>query len=401
MKILMVHNYYNSALPSGEKTVFEAEKALLESHGHEVQLFTRNSDEILTKGIWGKLLGGMATPWNPWMVSAIRRKIRSFNPDVVHVHNTFPLISPAIFYAIGHKAARVLTLHNYRLFCSAGIPMRNGKVCTECIDQRSVLPALKYGCYRNSRAATFPVAVSIWLHRLIGTWTNQVEIFISLTEFQKERLVAAGLPMEKVMVKPNFFSANPVPLPWSKRDAYVVFVGRLSSEKGVETLVRAWELIGKSAPELRVIGDGPLRSKLESKATGLPIRFMGQLSSEQTLNQVGNAKLIVLPSECFEGFPLVLGEAFALGTPAAVSNIGPLPSIVDDGKNGVIFEPANAESLAHTIKKAWETSGLLERLGDEARNAFEKKYSKESNYSMLIQIYERAIAKSKSAGDRE
>ena len=401
MKILMVHNFYNSSLPSGEKAVFEAEKVLLESHGHEVELFTRNNDELLAKGIFGKLEGAMATPWNPWMAAAIRGKVNAFNPDVVHVHNTFPLISPSIFHAIGRRAARVLTLHNYRLYCPAAIPMRNGKVCTECMDQRSVLAALKYGCYRNSRLATFPLALSVGLHRRIGTWKNQVEVFIALTDFQKDRMVAAGLPADKVLVKPNFFYGQASPLSWSEREPYVIFVGRLASEKGVETLVRAWEIWGSEAPELRVVGDGPLRSKLEKAAKKMPIRFFGQLSPEQVQAQVAKAKLLVVPSEWFEGHPLVLGEAFALGTPAAVSNIVPLPSIVDYGKNGVIFEPANAETLANTVKTAWGTSGLLERLGSEARKAYENKYSKESNYSLLMQIYEQAIAKSKLPGGGE
>jgi len=343
----------------------------------------------------------MATPWNPWMAAAIRGKVNAFNPDVVHVHNTFPLISPSIFHAIGRRAARVLTLHNYRLYCPAAIPMRNGKVCTECMDQRSVLAALKYGCYRNSRLATFPLALSVGLHRRIGTWKNQVEVFIALTDFQKDRMVAAGLPADKVLVKPNFFYGQASPLSWSEREPYVIFVGRLASEKGVETLVRAWEIWGSEAPELRVVGDGPLRSKLEKAAKKMPIRFFGQLSPEQVQAQVAKAKLLVVPSEWFEGHPLVLGEAFALGTPAAVSNIGPLPSIVDYGKNGVIFEPANAETLANTVKTAWGTSGLLERLGSEARKAYENKYSKESNYSLLMQIYEQAIAKSKLPGGGE
>ncbi len=397
----MVHNYYNSSLPSGEKVVFEAEKALLESHGHEVEVFTRNSVEILAKGIWGKLKGAMATPWNPWMAAAIRRKVNAFKPDLVHVHNTFPLISPSIFHAIGHKAARVLTLHNYRLFCPAAIPMREGKVCTECLDQHSSWPSVKYGCYRDSRLATLPLALNVELHRWLGTWTKQVDAFIALTEFQKEKMIAAGLPADKVEVKPNFFSGNPAPQPWSKREPYVVFVGRLASEKGVETLIRAWQIWGSEAPELRIVGDGPLKEKLEMSAKKLPIRFLGQLSSELAQAQMAKAKLLVLPSEWFEGFPLVLGEAFAFGTPAAVSNIGPLPSIVNYGKNGVVFEPANAESLAHTVKTAWETTGLLERLGGEARNAFENKYSKESNYSMLTQIYEGAISKSKLLGGRK
>ncbi len=391
----MVHNYYNSSLPSGEKGVFESEKILLESHGHEVELFIRNNDEILAKGLWGKLKAAFSTPWNFWMASAVRRRIDAFKPDVVHVHNTFPLISPSIFYAIGRKAARVLTLHNYRLFCSAGIPMRNGKVCTECLDQRSSWPSVKYGCYRNSRLATVPVALNITLHRGLGTWIKQVDSFIALTEFQKEKMVEAGLPEDKVKVKPNFYSGNPSPLPWTKREDYVVFVGRLNAEKGVETLVRAWELWGKEAPELRIVGQGYLEEKLKLQARSLPVRFLGQLSAEQAQGQIAKAKLLVLPSEWFEGFPMVLAEAFAFGTPAAVSNIGSLPSIIKPKQNGVIFEPANPKSLMSEVQSAWETPGLLEEMGRGARESFEKHYNQESNYSELMKIYEQAVAKNR------
>jgi hypothetical protein len=168
VKVLLVHNFYGSAAPSGENQVFEAEKALLQAHGHEVEEFARRSDEIRSQGVWGVARGALATPWNPWMTKAIKRAVTHFRPDVVHVHNTFPLISPGIFHAIGQRAARVLTLHNYRLFCPAAIPMRAGRVCTDCLDICSPLPALQYGCYRGSRLATLPLALSVAMHRAVG-----------------------------------------------------------------------------------------------------------------------------------------------------------------------------------------------------------------------------------------
>ncbi|MBK9198592.1 MAG: glycosyltransferase [Betaproteobacteria bacterium] len=184
---------------------------MLQSRGHEVAEFTRHSDEIRGPGVWGSIKGAAATPWNPWSARAIRQAVARFLPDVVHVHNTFPLISPAIFHALaGTGVARVLTLHNYRLFCPAAIPMRAGKVCTDCLDRRSVLPALQHGCYRNSRLATVPLALNVALHRAAGTWAHQVDAFIALTEFQRQRVVDAGLPASRVFVKPNFYPGNPV-----------------------------------------------------------------------------------------------------------------------------------------------------------------------------------------------
>ena len=240
MKILLAHNYYGSAAPSGENQVFEAERDLLRQRGNEVDEFVRHSDEIRGKGAYGVLAGALSVPWNPWSVAAMRRKLDSFSPDVVHTHNTFPLISPGIFHAIGNRAARVLTLHNYRLFCPAAIPMRDGKVCTEFIDRRSSAPPMRHGCYRNSRLATMPLAFSVWLRRILGTWTKHVDAFIALTEFQRERMIEAGLPADLVHVKPNFYPGNPSTVAWTDRRSSVVFAGRLTEEKGVLALVNAW-----------------------------------------------------------------------------------------------------------------------------------------------------------------
>lgn len=403
MKVLLVHNFYGSAAPSGENQVFEAERELLLSRGHEVETFIRHSDEIRDKGALGKITGALATPWNSWMFRDMRQVVRKFKPDVVHAHNTFPLISPAIFHAIGTQVARVLTLHNYRLFCPAAIPMRAGRVCTECLDQHTVWPGLRHGCYRNSRLATVPLAANVALHRCLGTWGNQVDAFIALSEFQRDRMIAAGLPVGRVHVKPNFYPGAPAVVPWAERRPCVVFAGRLTAEKGVEALVRAWLLWGEQAPELCIVGDGALRGELERLAATQPqvtIRFLGQVAGEVAQTEIAHARLLVLPSECFEGFPMVVREAFAFGTPAAVSNIGPLPSIVKHGVSGVVFTPADPGSLMGQVRAAWETPSLLERLGHGARAEFESKYTREKNYDMLMAIYRQAIstARGKAGG---
>ena len=392
MKILLAHNYYGSAAPSGENQVFDAERALLRSRGHVIDEYVRHSDEIRNWGMAGAICGALATPWNPWSARAARVRTRKFVPDVVHVHNTFPLLSPSIFHAVGKHAARVLTLHNYRLFCPAAIPMREGSVCTECLDRRSVLPALKHGCYRGSRLATVPLAANVALHRWLGTWRHHVDAFIALSEFQKERMVEAGLPVGQVHVKPNFFEGNPQPVPWVLRDNVVVFAGRLSEEKGVEHLVHAWLAWGETAPELRILGDGPLRERLVSLVEcrgNKRIHFMGQITASDTARQIAHARLLVLPSIWFEGFPMVIREAFAFGTPVAVSDIGPLPSIVRSGISGLIFAPANPDSLLHAIKSSWG-SGSLEQLGQGARAEFEAHYNENVNYECLMDIYARA-----------
>jgi len=393
MKILCVHNYYGSAAPSGENIVFEAEKSLLQARGHEVEIFTRHSDDIRAKAAWGTMQGALATPWNPWMTHAIKRTVECFRPDVVHVHNTFPLISPGIFQAVGQRAARVLTLHNYRLFCPAAIPMRRGKVCTACLDKRSSWPALQHGCYRSSRMATLPLALSVGLHRVLGTWKNQVDAFIALSDFQRRLMSESGVPAAKVHIKPNFYPGMPPVIPWRERASYVIFAGRLTAEKGIASLLRAWQMWGKDAPELRVVGDGELMPALARMASGFPVRFLGQVTREETDAQIARSRLLILPSECLEGFPMVVREAFAFGTPVAVSDIGPLPSIVQDGVSGVVFQPWDAESLFHKVRSVWDTPSELERLGTGARAEFEAHYNEDTNYDMLMEVYAAALAR--------
>jgi glycosyltransferase involved in cell wall biosynthesis len=222
-----------------------------------------------------------------------------------------------------------------------------------------------------------------------------VDAFIALTEFQRERMVDAGLPASRMYVKPNFYPGSPGVVPWSQRKPYVVFAGRLTAEKGIATLVRAWQLWGSDAPELRVLGAGEMRAELENIATGLPVHFLGQMSATEAQKQIVEASLLVLPSECFEGFPMVVREAFAFGTPAAVSNLGPLPSIVKHGESGVVFEAANPESLLNTVRAAWQSPGVLEQLGQGARQAFEALYNEDANYQTLMHIYKQAIAQNK------
>jgi glycosyltransferase involved in cell wall biosynthesis len=402
VKILLAHNYYGSAAPSGENQVFEAEGDLLRQRSHEVSEFLRHSDTIRAKGAWGVVKGAFSTPWNFFAAKDLRYAVETSHPDVVHVHNTFPLLSPAIFHAIGQRSARVLTLHNYRLLCPAAIPMRAGQVCTDCLDRRSMLPALQHGCYRDSRLATLPLAANVALHRYLGTWMKQVDAFIALTEFQRKRMVEAGLPADRVHIKPNFYPGGPAVLTWEDRRQSVVFAGRLTAEKGVLALVRAWLKWGASAPELRIVGDGGLRSELErlaATAPEVPIRFLKQLTGTAAQEEIACARLLVLPSECFEGFPMVVREAFAFGTPAAVSNIGPLPSIVQQGENGIVFEPGVPESLLQVVRTAWETSGELEHLAAGARRSYESLYNEEANYRMLMTIYEQAIEVSRRSRD--
>ncbi len=397
MKILLAHNFYGSEAPSGENAVYAAERDLLRARGHEVIEFTRKSDDIRSRGAAGAVQGALSTPWNPFSAAAMHRLILRERPAVVHAHNTFPLISPSIFsaaHALG--VPTVLTLHNYRSFCAAGIPMRENRPCTDCLDQRSVMPAMRYGCYRGSRLATVPMAAMIALHRGLGTWQRHVDAFIALTAFQRDKLVAAGLPAERVHLKPHFYPQPPAPLPWPAREGKVVYIGRLGAEKGLHSLVEAWRLWGHAAPPLEMIGDGPERAPLErsiaAAALGGKIALLGQLSFAATQEKLARAKLLVLPSLCYEGFPMAIREAFALGVPVAGSRLGSIPCIVEDSRTGVLFTAGDARDLHRAVRDIWGDATGLERMATAARAEFEDKYTAERNYASLFEIYAAAIA---------
>jgi glycosyltransferase involved in cell wall biosynthesis len=314
-------------------------------------------------------------------------------------------LSPAVFRAARETGtATVVTLHNYRTFCAAGIPMRTGRPCTECLDRHSVWPALRYKCYRNSRLATLPVAGMIALHRTLGTWRKDVDAFIALTQFQRDKLVDAGLPAERVYVKPHFYPAPPKPLPWDAREPRAVFIGRLGEEKGLHVLLEAWRAWGPGAPALELIGDGPERTTLEASARthGLNgrIRFSGQLPFAETQARLARASLLLLPSLCFEGFPMVIREAFALGVPVAASRLGSMPCLVEEGVNGVLFAPGDADDLLQRVKSLWNTPERLATMAGNARADFETKYTEDVNYRTLMAIYESAIAVSKERARR-
>ncbi len=406
MKILLVHNFYGSSAPSGENMAFLAEAELLRQHGYNVIEFTRQSDQIRRFGPFGAVLGALSTPWNPLVLRELHETIQKERPDIMHVHNTFPLISPSVFHAArGSGTATVMTLHNYRVFCAAAIPMRGGLPCGECLERKAVLPAVRYGCYRGSRLATVPLALKIALHRAIRTWSDKVDAFIALTEFQRQKLVEAGLPGHSVRVKPPCYPHPPSPLSWNERENKAVFIGRIGPEKGLHLLIDAWMKWGSDAPVLEVIGEGREREALKTKTAARhlngKIRFAGKLPFEDAQARLSHARMLVLPSVSYEGFPMVILEAFALGVPVATSRIGSLPFIVDDRKVGVLFSPGMPDELLHAVRGLWKDGRALEETGKAAREKFERAYSSDANYDALMRIYDHAISRRRENRDRE
>jgi glycosyltransferase involved in cell wall biosynthesis len=389
MKILLVHNSYQQ--PGGEDIVFEQERQLLESAGHAVVAFHRANQEIAGYSAWQHLGLVKQTVWAGDVKNEITALLRQERPDVVHVHNTLPMISPSIYWACREAGTPVVqTLHNYRLLCSASTLFRSGKICEECVEH-SLWRGIRYGCYRNSRAATATVAVMLAAHRALGTWTQVVDCYLALTEFARQKFIAAGLPQEKVMIKPNCLYCDPGTEDGTRK--YALFVGRLAAVKGLPTMLLAWARLHHQIP-LLIVGDSPLRPQLETQAKqfGLTsICFMGQLPREQTLAMMKAAQFLVFPSEWYEGFPMALVEAFACGTPVLCSRLGGLPDIVADGRTGLHFTSGDADDLARKVEWAWANPQALREMGRNARAEYEAKYTAERNYQMLMEIYQRVL----------
>jgi glycosyltransferase involved in cell wall biosynthesis len=387
MRAVVVHNYYGSEAPSGENAAVDAEIALLRGQGVEVLAVRRSSDTIRRHRILGAAVGGLSWLCNPAAVRAVRREAVSFRPDVVHVHNTFPLITNGVFRALRGVAPRVLTLHNYRIVCPAAVPIRGGAACTLCIDRRSGWPGVYHACYRDSSLATVPLALRAAIDRIGGTWSREVDAFVVLSEFQRSLLGSAGIPFDKMHVRPNPYYGTPQPVPWEARENHVLFAGRLSAEKGVFDLVEAWRLGGSDVPRLRVVGDGPARQEMESAARDLPIEFAGSLARESARCEIARARLVVVPSRWFEGFPLVISEALAHGTPLAVADIGPLGEIVRDADAGEKFMVGNSPSLREVVTQMWNNRPKLQQYSVNALAAYGRKYTDDAAFARLLEIY--------------
>ena len=359
---------------------------MLEAHGHAVTRYAVHNDAV--DGM-GRLALAKATVWNGEQYRELRALFREVRPDVVHVHNTLPLVSPAVYYAAQAEGAAVVqTLHNYRLSCVNGLLFRDGHVCEDCLGRLAPWPGVLHGCYRGSRAASAAVAAMVGYHKLRGTYREQVDAYIALTDFAREKFVAAGLPAQKLVVKPNF--VDPDPGVGGGRGGYALFVGRLSEEKGLGTLLAAWQRVGARLP-LRIVGDGPLAARVAEAAEGGQVTWLGRQERESVLALMREATVLVFPSVWYEGFPMTLAEAMATGTPVLASDIGGIAELVEHGRTGLLFAPGDPEALADAVVWAISHPTELAAMRRAARAEYEAKYTAEANYRQLMAIYKRAL----------
>jgi glycosyltransferase involved in cell wall biosynthesis len=388
LKIVSVHNRYIQ--PGGEDQVFESEARLLQESGHEVTKVQEQT--TYPDGVVKKLGVAVDCVWSRRWYREFRALLQESRPDVVHIHNFFPLISPSIYYACRRESVPVVqTLHNYRLLCASAELYRDGKVCEECL-HHGLLRGVRYGCYQGSKVGTAVLSLMVGVHRRLRTWTNMVDCYIALTEFARAKLIEGGLPADRIRVKPNF--VLPDPGPKQARGDYALFVGRLVIAKGVLSMIKAWAQMPRPVP-LVIAGDGPCRAQLESelKAGKLPsVNYLGRLSRQDTLAAMKNARFLIFPSEWYEGFPVTMAEAFASGVPVICSRLGSMQEIVADGRTGLHFQAGDPQDLAKKVEWAWEHPEEMDAMGHQARLEFEKKYTAARNIEMLEEIYESAIA---------
>jgi glycosyltransferase involved in cell wall biosynthesis len=380
MKILVAHNAYQHR--GGEDAVVDAEVALLRSHGHEVEIYAQHNDALKHMP---RAVAAASTIWSMQSADDVGRLVARFAPDVIHVHNTFPLISPSLYWTADRLQVPVVqTLHNFRLLCPQAIFLRDGKICEDCIGK---LPwrAVTRKCYRESALQSAVVTGMLATHRALGTYRERVTRYIALNRFARDKYVEGGLPAHLFRIKPNFVPSGMVPA-WHGRSGGL-YVGRLSSEKGLDVLADAVQRL--PGADIDVIGGGPLEDLARST---FGERYLGYRPLEEIMTRMGNAQFMVLPSICYENSPRTIVEAFASGLPVIASRLGALPDIVRDSVTGLLFEPGSAADLARKMAWASANPAQMMRMGQAARAEYEARYTPERNYAMLMDIYEDAIS---------
>lgn len=391
MKILVAHNHYQQ--PGGEDESFAAEVAALREAGVDVTTHAVHNDAINSMS---KLTVARKTVWNRDSYREIGDIIRRVRPDVAHFQNTFPLISPAAYYAAKAEGVPVVQhLRNYRLICPGAVLFRDGKICEECLNKTVPVGCIAKGCYRGSPAATATVAAMLAFHRARGTYDRMVDLYVSLTEFARQKYIQGGFAAEKIVVKPNFVTPDPGPGPGPAPggERFAVFLGRLSPEKGVGTMIRAWEEFGLAGEiGLKVIGSGPVAHEVEAAAGRTAgIEYVGRRPPREAYEIVGRASVLLLPSEWYEPFGRVAVEAFAKGTPVIACDLGAMPELIDDGRTGLLFKPGDPLDLAMKVRQLLADPARLAAMRAEVRREFEAKYTARQNVRQLLDIYQRVI----------
>lgn len=388
MRILLLHNKYK--IKGGEDSVLENERKLLENNGHYVSCYSEDNAKV--RGKLQELVIALFSFFNPISFFKLKKKISTFKPDIIHVHNFFPIISPSVFWAAKKmKTPIVMTLHNFRLICPNALLFRNYKSCEICICSNFKLSAIKYKCYRNSYMQSFIVWAMSSINTSIGTWKNKVQYFIPLTAFSKEKFVNSSInvPSSHFIIKPNFVD-DPGENN-SERSSDYLFLGRLSEEKGIKVLIESMEYLN-SSKKIIVVGTGPLEESVKKAAEKFDnFIYLGFKKHSECIQLLKSCSALVFPSLWYEGFPMTILESFSTGTPVITSDIGNQKVIVEDGVNGIHFCNDNPKDLAEKINNF--SIKKDKNLFKNARKTYLNKYTPQKNYEELMSIYNSLIRK--------
>ncbi|AFY96781.1 glycosyltransferase family 4 protein [Chamaesiphon minutus] len=383
LRILSIHNNYK--IRGGEDESRESEERLLKEMGHEVDFYEESNNRIDDLNLAQLAL---KTVWSQESYQAVRQKLKQNRYDSIHVQNFFPLISPSVYYAAKAEDVPVIqTLRNYRLICPNGLFFRDGRVCEDCLGKSIPYPGIIHACYRENRGATAATVAMLTLHRTIGTWFDRVNLFITLSEFARQKFIEAGFPADKMIVKPNF--VHPDPGVGSGSGGYALYVGRLSVEKGLDVLLSAWERLSDKVP-LKIVGEGPLAELVMDAIERMPhIEWLGKRPIAEVHRLMGEAMFLIFPSKWYETFGRVAIEAFAKGTPVIASNIGAIAELIDPYQTGLCFNPSDPQDLAEKVEWCLNHPNSVLEMRARARAEYEAKYTATQNYQQLIEIYQR------------
>jgi len=389
MRVLKVHNYYTGW--GGEDTVLHAEMALLRSRGHDVIEYFEDNKKIKTMN---QLSVALQTIWSNSSYQKLKVFLRETKPDIVHFHNTFPLISPSAYYACQDLGIPVVqTLDNQRLMCPATSFYRDGKLCLDCLGKTPPWPGVVHACYHDSYLHTAVVASMLTYHRWIRTWQTKIDVFLCSTNFYRDLFVQAGFPAEKIVIMPHFVPEAAPSNSVDQRGDYALFVGRLDPEKGVKTLLEAWRNLDFP---LKIRGNGRLdvwARKFVTQNDLRSVQFIERLEEDALSKLIGNARFLIMPSEgYYETFGMVIVEAHSRAVPVLASNIGVVPEILSDNQTGVLFEPGNPLDLAAKARWLWDHPAESQVMGLNGLNNYKERFTADRCYQVLIEVYKSLVA---------
>jgi len=383
MRILFIHNEYGN--PSGEEHAAQMIADLLKDNGHEVFWFERSSAG-LADSVGGKIKAFFTGIYNPFAAKALAKTIDEVRPDIIQVQNLYPLISPSIFKSIKKRRIPVvMRCPNYRLFCPNGLHLCNQKVCERCLSFGKELWCVLKNCENNLFKST-GYALRNYFARITKSILNNVDMYIVQTEFQKKKFIERGVAAERIGIVPGVIQSTYIQDD-KKLGELVTYIGRISIEKGIEDFLEAARLI----PEIpfAVAGNNNHMPDIHNKRP-FNVKLLGFLQSNELIDLYQKSRIIVIPSRWYEGFPNVVLQAMAQARPIVAARIGALSSIIEDNKNGLLFEPGNKQELAEKIQYLWNQEQLCLTLGQAARKKAQDDYSPKKCYEALINVYIKA-----------